>query len=261
MENILESNLARPGVEELAFASDPHLFRDRMDGLANQRQRIFAVAALLSGVVALLPISPLWAVGGFGVSSLILLSSYGARGEKEYQAPDSYVTLWSEWQNERKLKAEVDRLQQQATKLKNAPVTREVSWFSRWVFSSTLPIEESMVARDLSWQNLCDDLAGAAAEVGKLSVQSDRARHFRSHLLYVIRESVEALSRVADDVTDRSSCMALVERKFQIAHLLSWMKERDPRMVHGYPNLSDGVGYSPLVGSKMVQCYTTRLIR
>lgn len=255
MEPLLETNLSKPGVEQLAFANDPNDLQRRENGCIDRCKRLFQATALLSGVAALFPISPLWAVGGFGVSSFFLLSHYGHRWRKEHQAPDGYIALWGEWQDEAAFKAESSRIEQLAKNLKtSSSAGQEISWL---ILANDSRIQKSVVARDAHWHNFCDDLAGAAAEVGRLSVQSDRARHFRSTLLYAIRESVETLSQVAADVNDRSSWLPLLERKLQIAHLLTWIRGKDPRMINGYPNyLSD---MERGLTEEMVRCYETRL--
>lgn len=232
--DLLESNLSREGVEELEWAKGPIQVRDEQ----TTRVHIYGlalVAAILSTVAGVGLFSlPLCLLSG--LTSVISGGLCGRAAWNRWQG-ESYLALWQQWKEEGALQTEVDRLQKQLQELKSSPYTGpRTTWFS-WLFSYPYHlVKDSAIGRDSHWKNLCDDLASATAQVGTLSTQSDRAHNFRSHLLHVVRESAATLAIVAADVTDSDSWMALLERKFEIAHLLSWMREPAPLISDSYPS-------------------------
>lgn len=232
---ILESNLSREGVEALDWVRDPIHFEERQIAriyqyslaggagigitvagaltLSCSRMMVAGVSMMVVGVLTM-------------VASTILLIGEGFDLRREEPA----LALWQLRKDEGMVQTEVEQLKKRIEEIKNSSYTGSTTaWFLDRVDLSQ-QIRGSAISRDEQWKALCDDLASAAARVGRLSIQSERGHNFRSYLLNKIQKSVEHLEMVSKDATWGSAWVVLLKEKHEIAYLLSWVTRSAPEI-------------------------------
>lgn len=238
---ILEYNLSREGVEALDWVRDPVQARnEEMNRICKYGAAlatglvVFSVAVGTSTLHSVAIISlPLMAVGALTIAISLTLSIDEIW---DHEQGEHSFELWQLRKEEGMVQTEVEQLKKRIEEFKNSCYSGPTrSWFP-----SLLDLEQrvrsSAITRDEHWKALCDDLASAAAQVGRLSTQSERGHNFRSHLLNRIQKSVHYLETVSKDATHRLTWPLLLKEKYAIAYLLSWIKRPDLEIID-HPDL------------------------
>lgn len=229
---ILESNLSREGVEELEWVRDPIQFEEKQTTRIYQFSAalgagIFTAAAGVATLNYFTILSPLMIATGALTTIISTTLIVGEAFDQGREEPA--IALWQLRKEEGVVQAEVEQLKKRIEEIKDSSYTGPTT---AWFFEgfNSIQLRGSAISRDEEWKALCDDLASAAARVGRLSIQSARGHNFRSYLLNRIQKSVDHLEMVSKDATHTPAWIMLLKEKHEIAYLLSWMTRSAPEI-------------------------------